>query len=270
MKNLQKFSSRLPSALPSCTSRYVCLAFWGACSALAACGAPLSDSEKERRQELAFNLEGTYAEVVKEGDKSPSNQVEKVPSGSASPSQLVISNEISHHDVVMTISLNGALSRDDFGATRSELMGDMGLDSAKAEAAIQSIVDNFKTIELGKGRQFGHRGGENIVLDAKGDRSEGVVYSEAKRVFEWQQSESIKKELVVRAYFYFTAYRDNDLIDFSVTRETDAEGQRSFDGKGLWLELRVNEIHDGLSGSKIENKHLDDRPLNLKPFAKVG
>lgn len=238
------------------TTSFATLAYATLVFLSSACGAEISDSERERRQDLAFDLSGTYEELSTQ------------PQENSKGVSLSIENERGYHDIILNLQIERPLTeQEQRGLERAIEHPDFPKEQVTAAAAAVAVA--LTSLELGRGEQNPSRGGENVVLDANGRQSESVVYSNRQVVYTWKESETRRHEVRFRTHFYFTAARNNRLIDFSVTRDTDTAGQHLNKGKGLWVEIQRTLIEETAEGTQMHTQTSDSRPVQFQPFGPI-
>ena len=200
--------------------------------AVTACGNQgVTDSERDERQSLAFDVSGRYVEDAAKG----------------TPSGLTIANEQGFHDIVATFELRGGLGATD----RERLTEDVRRDDPKlADADVTGVVGRVEaalaSVTLSQGPTFTERGGENVALDHTGDTGEIVV---RKTVDAVAQTKDGTYTLTVT--LYLTAHKDSSRLGFETTPNTDDEGKGPNGSKGLLFSL-TRTAADGEGGEFTE------------------
>ena len=183
----------------------------------------VTESEKERRQDLTFDLAGSYHESA---------------ASSAMASTISIYDERLYHDIKVFFNLGRSLS--DFEKTRVSMAFERAeprMTKDEITTIIQKLEDSLKDITLGEGKTYAERGGENIVLDAKGNESEVVVKSVDQKFHTSTFTNSVES-YYVRANLYLTANKQSRSLEYQVTRNTDNIGMTTDKTKGLRLNLK--------------------------------
>jgi hypothetical protein len=189
---------------------------------VSSCGdedADLTDSEKERRQELTFDLSGHYT-----GDNVGQQAT-----------TLAIVNENKFHDIRGTFTLGRELSVPE----RDELrLGLQSLDQRITQVEIEEITlklrQKLQGIALGTGKTLSKRGGENVVLDAKGLESEIVLVNWGESFHDVSFTNS-RETYFVEVKTYFTAVKADMTLNYNMTRNTDDEGATLDEHKGIFV-----------------------------------
>jgi hypothetical protein len=191
-----------------------------ASSILTGCGedeADLTDSEKERRQELTFDVAGTYV--------------------SDSSSLLVVENEFKFHDIKAIFNLVRAFTSSEeqkiLQALRSSAVR---MTDSEAATVLVKLRERLEALPLGVGATFEERGGENIVLDAQGLVSEIVLKSREENFYEAVFTDS-RETYAVEMTSYMTAEKATGTLNWDITRDTDKYGQTGDKRKGVYIRV---------------------------------
>jgi hypothetical protein len=191
-----------------------------ASSILTGCGedeADLTDAEKERRQELTFDVSGSYV--------------------SDSTSSLLIENEFKFHDIRATFSLVRAFSgSEEQKITQSFKSSLVRMTDEEAATVLAKLHVRLNGLPLSVGATFAERGGENIVLDAEGLQSELVLMSR-EEVFHEAVFTDSRETYAVEVKTYLTAGKSLGTLTWDVTRNTDKYGQTSDSRKGIYIRV---------------------------------
>ncbi len=211
----------------------------GASSLLTGCGedeADLTDAEKDRRQELTFDVSGTYV--------------------SDSTSRLVVENEYKFYDVKATFDLVRAFTPAEeqkiLQALKSSAVRMTDPEAATVLAKLRARLDG---LPLSVGATFAARGGENIVLDAEGLASELVLVSREEGFYEAVFTDS-RETYAVEMKSYHTAQKDAGTLSWDITRNTDKYGQTSDARKGIYIRV-IKRSYDASNTEQRVNTVLD-------------
>ena len=191
-----------------------------ASSALTGCGedeADLTDSEKERRQELTFDVSGTYV--------------------SDSTSRLVIENEFKFYDIKATFNLVRAFtSAEEQKILQALKSSAVRMTDPEATTVLGKLRERLEGLPLAVGATFAERGGENVVLDAQGQASELVLKSREENFYEAVFTDS-RETYAVEMISYLTAQKADGTLSWDVTRNTDKYGQTTDGRKGIYIRI---------------------------------
>lgn len=192
---------------------------------LGACGpeeeADLTDAEKERRQELAFDISGQYF-----ADNSGQH-----------PSTITIQNENKYHDVRATYAIGRELTDAEREKLRLALQSnEQRITAQEVDVITYNLRTKLQALDLGTGKTFDLRGGENIVLDAKGLESE-LVLASRRESFHDIAFAGTREAYFVEFSGFFTAVQADGTLTYNVTRNTDRYGQTSDNRKGLYARI---------------------------------
>lgn len=175
--------------------------------ALVSCGGQVSESEKEQRQDLTFDISGRYQENT--GEKK---------------AKVSIDNEYRNWDIRVGLELGRDMSKDEEKTAQLIFQRNVPrLSDDDLKALTANLNKSFQKMTLGVGKTYQARGGENVVLDTKGATSEIVVRS-AETTFYTLTSSTVERFTFV-AHVYMTAYKNEGRLDFLVTRDTDIDGK---------------------------------------------
>lgn len=192
---------------------------------LGACGAEeeaeLTDAEKERRQELTFDISGQYF-----ADNSGQH-----------PSSITILNENKFHDVRATYALGREFTDAEREKLRLSLQGnEQRITAQEIDVITYNLRNKLQSLALATGKTFELRGGENIVLDAKGLESE-LVLTSGREGFHDIAFSGTRETYFVEFSGYFTAVQADGTLNYNVTRNTDRYGQTLDNRKGTFARI---------------------------------
>lgn len=190
-----------------------------------ACGeekeAELTDAEKDRRQELTFDISGTYYSE----------------NGGEHPSVLTVENENKFHDVRATYAIGREFLDTEKEKLRLALTShEQRMTAQEADVVTYQLRTKLQALALGVGKTFELRGGENIVLDAEGQASEVVLASRKEGFYDVAFSGS-RETYSVELTSYYTAVNADKSLAYLVTRNTDKYGQTAEARKGIYIKV---------------------------------
>jgi hypothetical protein len=204
-----------------------------ASSVLTGCGeeeADLTESEKERRQELTFDVSGSYV--------------------SDSASRLVIENEYKFHDIKATFLLVRAFTpTEEQKILQAFKSSAVRMTDAEAANVLVKLRERLEGLALGFGGTFAERGGENIVLDAEGLVSELVLKSREEAFYEAVFTDS-RETYAVEMTSYLTAQKAAGTLSWDLTRNTDKYGQTTDARKGIYIRV-VQTAYSGNNQERV-------------------
>jgi len=204
-----------------------------------------SQQERETRQSLVFDTSGRYIEDAAVGV----------------PARLEIANENGMHDIKAVLEVPTGLSQSDQIRITSALTTQHSeLSASDIQELISKVELALLKIELGVGRTFSERGGENVPFDRVGDVSEIAL---RKSLNETSGKTSTTYQITFD--FFLTAYRDAPRLSYESTAFTDKSGKSSGGNKGLLLTITRFTTVSGVQESKIL---LSEMGLTLAPFLK--
>ena len=204
-----------------------------ASSILTGCGedeADLTDAEKDRRQELTFDVSGTYV--------------------SDSASRLVIANEYNFHDIRATFDLVRVFtSAEEQKIIQSFKSSAVRMTDPEAATVLAKLQARLEGLPLSVGTTFAERVGENIVLDAEGLASELVLVSREEGFYEAVFTDS-RETYAVELKSYLTAQKATSTLSWDITRNTDKYGQTTDARKGVYIRV----VQRSFNSSNVEQR----------------
>lgn len=177
----------------------------------------VSESEREERRDLAFDVSGRYVEDTQNG----------------TPATLRLANEAGVHDIKAVLEMKKGFAEVDRLAIVAAIMND---DPAMTQQSAQSVVGRIEiallNLNLGEGETFPQRGGENIALDRVGDIGEVAL---RRSIGDAAVAGSNIYDATID--LYLTAKNSASSLSFEATPYTDDMGKSSTGGKGVYLSL---------------------------------
>ncbi len=208
----------------------------------------LTPAERQRRQDLTWDLSGKYVENLTEGE----------------PSVVNIENEAGFHDIKANFRFGGELTELDTEDVKQTIRKhDVVLSASQHEQIIVALEAQLRNVDLGTGATFRDRGGENIVLDAVGEVSEVALDSKSYVFYEVPLG-SNKAFYLVKLDLRMTTYRGEDRFDFEITQNTDTAGKNAAHTKGLLM--TINRRQEDSNGRVRNIETMLSKDLKLGEF----